>query len=162
MMNAKEVRVQLVCTGFAKSSKGALRVVWRDVEGEALGAIRSWPKVRPSSVIVGGVYTIQVPSLAEYRANGSAYLKTLRFFHRWLDEAQAKEWEVEARQVEVAERIELKAKEEEARGSAIREALEPIRRRYQRSNATGRAALIGWLVSELERRTSAFEDDDEA
>lgn len=153
-----EIRVELVCTGLGLlAGKQSLTPLWKKFRGSALvGEVLAWNKVR--RVQVGGIYSFGVPSMSEF-AKGKIYTKSVRYERDWPNESEAKGWQVHAEMLKGAHAIERKAKEEEEKGNLTRKMLEPLRYQYQKSNSLGRAAIVGYIVTELERRGS-FDPED--
>lgn len=147
----EEIRIQLCCVGLGKGAGSqALVPLWREVldRGKLGEQNLLWAKVRRARP--GGVYSFATPSLAAFKA-GKIYTKSMLYFKPWHDKRAVAQWEAETAALETAYAVERKAKELESAHGVLREALSPLRERYAKSNALGRAALIGWVIQELDR-----------
>lgn len=82
---------------------------------------------------IGNVYTIDA-------AENTCWPDTLQFVSKWYDATDVAEWQAKARAFEVRRRMSRIAREA-GKPEELQSALEPIRRAYRKTDATGRIAL---------------------
>jgi hypothetical protein len=145
-------RVTMVFTGrcIATTEKGpkpafTLREV---VDGEMLEKERVFLEAQLSGS-VGLLYSFEI----EQEEDGSwtsYYPTSQRYIGPWADEAERAVWQAQARAFEIEQSaIRLRKK---AEGTIdMLEVLEPLRRKYSKTNATGKLALEVLILSYLRR-----------
>ena len=100
--------------------------------------------------MVGLIYSIEVEPLADGSEWTSCYPTSLRYDRYWPNEEERAVWQAQARAFEI-EQAAIRERKKAEGANAMLERLEPLRRRYARTNAPGRLAMEVLLLSYLRR-----------
>ncbi len=155
MSEAKEPkpRVTIVFTGrcLAETPKGAvpaftLREV---VDGKMQEKERIFPAAK-LGVSVGLIYSIEIEPKADASDWYSYYPTSLRYDKYWPNEEERAVWQAQARAFEIEQAAVRERKKAEGT-NAMLERLEPLRKKYARTNPTGKLAIEVLVLSYLRR-----------
>lgn len=143
-MSETNPKMRLVSKGRraipVENGKTQLYTVWHHLTPEnTIGEVALWKKVTGRC---GLIYEVE----HKEGNTGSIYPKTMRYVGPWPDETQVAEWKAEE-QIDVT----AHAMDKQAADFEQWECLAPLRRAYQKTNATGRAALLACVIQYIQR-----------
>lgn len=87
---------------------------------------------------VGNMYTIEA-------TENTCWPDTLQFVSKWHDATEVAEWQAKARAFDVRRRM-VRIAREAGKPEELQSALEPLRRAYRKTDATGRIALEATIL----------------
>jgi len=137
-------RIEIVLVGKTLSVQKKVVFAVRKVEGGKLVGDEFY--LSGFSGGIGCVYSFEYEPGETFRY----YASTQRFVGQWKDDSDRAVWQAQARAFDIEQAAIRERKKAEGVNDML-DALEPLRRRYQKTNATGKLAIEVLLLSYLRR-----------